>query len=55
MASVLWAKGQLPGGRLTAYNRGGTLTIALDAQDGKIQKLMLEGPAELAGVYDYDI
>ena len=54
VASVLWSKGQLPGGRLIAYNRGGTLTISLEAENGKIRKLMLEGPAELAGVYNYE-
>ena len=55
VASVLWAKGQLPGGKLTACNRGGDLTVTVEGQDGKIEKLLLEGPAETVKVYDYEL
>ena len=55
VASVLWAKGKLPGNKLTACNRGGDLTVTVEGQNGKIQKLLLEGPAETVKVYDYEL
>ena len=52
IASVLWLRGQLPGGRLTAHNEGGTLTVAIDGRDGIIDSILLEGPAELVREYE---
>ena len=52
IASVLWLRGQLPGGRLTAHNEGGTLTVAIDGRDGIIGSILLEGPAELVREYE---
>ena len=46
VAAVLWLRGMLPGGRLTVENPGGTLEITIKGQDGKIDELYLEGPAE---------
>lgn len=46
VAVVLWRKGELPGGRLTVENPGGTLEIAIEAKNGQIEALYLEGPAE---------
>ena len=46
VAVVLWLQGKLPGNRLTVENPGGTLQITLKGQNGKIDELYLEGPAE---------
>ena len=45
-AVALWLKGQLPGGRVIAENPGGTLEITVKGQNGVIEELYLEGPAE---------
>ncbi len=55
VASVLYAAGKLPGGVLKACNRGGDLTVTVEGKDGKIEKLLLEGPAETVKVYDYEL
>ena len=52
IASVLWTKGQLPGGVLTAMNKGGTLTVTVGGNDGKIESILLEGPAEAVKIYE---
>ena len=51
-AAVLWTKGQLPGGRLIAHNRGGILTVTIDSQDGQIDSIFLEGPTEIVKIYE---
>ena len=51
-AAVLWTSGQLPGGRLIAHNRGGTLTVTVDGKDGVISSILLEGPTEIVKVYE---
>ena len=52
IASVLWTKGQLPGGVLTAVNKGGTLTVTVGGEKGIIDSILLEGPAEAVRVYE---
>ena len=47
IAAVLWASGRLPGGRLTARNRGGTLKVAVEGRDGVVTSILLEGPTEV--------
>ena len=54
-AVVLWTSGKLPGGRLTAHNRGGTLTVAIQGDDSMISAIYLEGPTEIVKVYELDI
>lgn len=44
-AAVLWAKGLLPGGVLTAENKGGRLTVTVQSEGDHITGLFLEGPA----------
>ena len=44
-AVTLWLRGQLPGGKLTAENKGGTLTLTVEGQNGTVNSLLLEGPA----------
>ena len=55
VASVLWKKGLLPGGGLTAHNMGGTLKITIDGENGNVTSLLLEGPTEITKIYDLDI
>ena len=51
-AVVLWLQGKLPGGRLTVKNPGGDLGITLEGENGVVTKLMLEGPTEVAKVFE---
>ena len=44
-AAVLWTAGKLPGGKLTALNRGGTLEVTVEGDD-TITAIYLQGPAE---------
>ena len=52
IASVLYTKGQLPGGVLTAVNKGGTLTVTIGSKEGAIDSILLEGPAETEKFYE---
>ncbi len=52
IACTLQARGLLPGGTLTAHNRGGTLGVKLDPQGRHIR---LEGPTEVMKVFDVKI
>lgn len=54
LAVTLWAQGKLPGGKLTAHNEGGDLTVTVEGKNGTVEKLLLEGPAELVKEYDYE-
>ena len=51
-AVTLWLRGQLPGGRLTAENKGGTLTLNVEGDNGVVSALYLEGPTEILKEYD---
>lgn len=55
IASALFAAGQLPGGQLTLHNRGGTLTVRVAGRDGLVESLILEGPTEVAKIFDLDL
>ena len=50
-AVTLWLRGLLPGGRLTAENRGGTLTLNVEGKNGTVSALYLEGPTEILKEY----
>ena len=52
VAAALWAAGKLPGGHLTVQNPGGTLSVTLCGEAGKVTKLLLEGPTEVSAVYE---
>ena len=52
VATVLYTQGRLPGGKLTCHCPGGILQIRLEGSEGKIQKLYLEGPTEIEGIYE---
>lgn len=47
VAVVLWLRGELPGGILKAENQGGMLTVSISGKDGKVEKLLLDGPVEV--------
>ena len=46
-AVTLWAKGQLPGGKLKAICPGGTLKLTVEGENGTVTKLLLEGPTQV--------
>lgn len=52
VAVTLWLKGELPDGRLTVENPGGTLEITIEGKNGQINALYLEGPAEQVEQYE---
>ena len=54
LAVTLWAKGELPEGKMVAHNEGGDLAVTVQSKDQKIEKLLLEGPAELVKEFDYE-
>ena len=51
-AVVLWLEGKLPGGVLNLENQGGMLTVTVSGEKGKVDSLLLEGPAEVLGIYE---
>ena len=51
-AVTLWLRGLLPGGRLTAENRGGTLALTVEGEQGIVSALYLEGSAEILKEYE---
>ena len=52
IASTLWLQGKLPGGRLTAHNRGGTLTVTIGGTGDEKPSIPLQGPTEVVSVYE---
>ena len=52
VASTLWMQGKLPGGILTAHNRGGTLKITIGGAEGEVDSILLEGPTEIVKVLE---
>ena len=51
-AVTLWLRGLLPSGRLTAENRGGTLALTVEGEQGIVSALYLEGPTEILKEYE---
>lgn len=52
VAVTMFLRGQLPGGVLTAHNRGGTLRVTLGAEKGAVNSILLEGPTEVVKIYE---
>ena len=52
VAVTLWLQGELPGGVLTAENPGGKLTVTVKGKAGKVEQLLLEGPAVVVSEYE---
>ena len=51
-AVTLWMQGRLPGGVLTAHNRGGTLKVVISGEKGTVDSILLEGPTEVVKVFE---
>ena len=51
-AVTLWLRGRLPGGKLVAENKGGTLALSVEGENGVVSALYLEGPTEILKEYD---
>lgn len=54
VATVLYLMGQLPEGKLTLNNRGGTLKVTVTGEN-KVDALYQEGPTEIVRIYDVEI
>ena len=52
VAATLWMQGKLPGGHLTAENKGGTLSVTITGENGVISAIDLEGPTEVVKLYE---
>ena len=48
---ALWMAGKVPGGYLMVKNPGGDLAVTVEGKD-KVEKLLLEGPAEVVRQYE---
>ena len=51
-AVTLWLRGRLPGGKQVAENKGGTLALSVEGENGVVSALYLEGPTEILKEYD---
>ena len=52
VAASLWLTGQLPGGKLTVENPGGTLVFELEGTANEVTSILMTGPAEKLGEYE---
>ena len=52
IATTLWLRGQLPGGKLTAHNKGGDLAVTVTGDAGAVTGIELEGPTEVVRLYE---
>lgn len=51
-AAVISMKGQLPGGVLDVYNRGGLLKVTISTEGTNVSSILLEGPTEVVKIMD---
>ena len=54
IATVLYLSGRLPGKQLRLNNRGGVLTVRLQAEE-RVEAIFQEGPTEIVRIYDIEI
>ena len=52
VTSTLFTQGKLPGGKLTCENQGGILQVTIGAENGSINEIFLQGPAEILKIYE---
>ena len=52
VAVTMFLRGQLTGSRLTAHNRGGTLTVTIGGDAESITSFHLQGPTEVVKIYE---
>lgn len=53
-ACTLFLNGQLPGGKLTCHNRGGTLKLSVRGSE-EISELLMEGPTQIVEILELDL
>lgn len=54
VAAVLWKQNRLPGGALTLQNKGGTLNVRVEGENGTVTALYQEGPTEITEILDWN-
>ena len=52
VAAVVFLRGQLPEGHLTAFSRGGVLEASISGTDTFVSSILLEGPTEVVKILD---
>ena len=52
VAVVLWMKGLLPDGKVAVENPGGTLQLEISGKAGKVESILMSGPADVLKVYE---
>ena len=52
VAVTLFTRGLLSDGALTAENQGGTLQVCIGSENGTVNSIELEGPAEILKIYE---
>ena len=52
VAAVLWLTGQLPGGKVSVENPGGTLHFELEGTETEVTSILMTGPAEKVREYE---
>lgn len=52
VAVVLWTKGLLPNGKAAIENPGGTLNLEISGSDGRVESILMSGPADVLKVYE---
>ena len=52
VTSTVFTQGKLPGGKLICENQGGTLQVTIGAEDGTINEIFLQGPADILKIYE---
>ena len=52
VAAVLWTKGLLPTGKVAVENPGGTLHFEISGSEGKVEEILMSGPADVLKIYE---
>ena len=52
VACVLWTLGKLPSGKVSVENPGGTLDFEITGRNGKVESLLMSGPADVLKIYE---
>lgn len=55
VAAALWLQGRLPGGLLTLRNRGGTLNVKVEGENGVVTALYQHGPTQITEVLEIPV
>ena len=52
VACVLWTQGRLSTGKVSVENPGGTLDFEITGSNGKVESLLMSGPADVLRIYE---